>query len=217
MAYNDPFDVTTPTGAAPISQGDDRIRELKRALNERLDTVFGNWPDGEPLELKLDFLESTGLRVVRGLLKDRPAADSESPVQLYYATDTGLLYVRGEDSWDTLGIPASYGQYVTANPSGTKVQFAAPIASMLTTHLEVTTDANGYFTIDLAEFGPEYKSSNVVAPIITAHFPDAGWAKLQDAPTLTTLRFRAYVASTVSVWASGMFVATILIPFKQSV
>jgi len=37
MAWADVFDITTPAGNTKISAGDDRIREVKRALQERLD------------------------------------------------------------------------------------------------------------------------------------------------------------------------------------
>lgn len=40
MAYVDPLDVATPASGTDVSQGDDRIRELKRALVERLQKVF---------------------------------------------------------------------------------------------------------------------------------------------------------------------------------
>lgn len=44
--YTDPFDTNTPTAVEGLSNGDDRIRELKRALNERLADALNNWPDG---------------------------------------------------------------------------------------------------------------------------------------------------------------------------
>ncbi len=53
MAYIDPIDPATPAGADSAGQGDDRIRELKRALIERLNTFF-NDIDIDPLTVKLD-------------------------------------------------------------------------------------------------------------------------------------------------------------------
>lgn len=49
MAYNEIWDVNTPQASEARSLGDDRIRELKRGLTERLATVM-NFPDGLPLE-----------------------------------------------------------------------------------------------------------------------------------------------------------------------
>lgn len=46
------FEIYNPAIPADIDQsgqGDDKIRELKRALTERLIRVWTNWPDGDPL------------------------------------------------------------------------------------------------------------------------------------------------------------------------
>lgn len=52
MAFNDVIDDTTPADDEERHLGDDRIRELKRALNERLASFLANWPDVDPLVLK---------------------------------------------------------------------------------------------------------------------------------------------------------------------
>lgn len=50
MPYADVFDLTTPTGAEGLSNGDDRIREFKRALSQRLLTLVED-VDADPLVL----------------------------------------------------------------------------------------------------------------------------------------------------------------------
>lgn len=59
MPYTDDLDETTPADTEGVSQGDDRIREVKRALNERMADLVNNWPDG-PLTLKGTALEAGG-------------------------------------------------------------------------------------------------------------------------------------------------------------
>lgn len=43
---NDTWDLATPTGGDSISGGDDRIRELKRAIEERMKNLGLKWPAG---------------------------------------------------------------------------------------------------------------------------------------------------------------------------
>lgn len=52
MPYSDPLDPTTPLAAEAASQGDDRIRALKLAINERMADLTNGWPAG-PLSLKI--------------------------------------------------------------------------------------------------------------------------------------------------------------------
>jgi len=51
MAYTEPWDEATPADTELISNGDDRIRELKRSIRQRLITVFPGWPAADPLVL----------------------------------------------------------------------------------------------------------------------------------------------------------------------
>lgn len=60
MAYNEVWDLNTPQGSEARSLGDDRIREMKRALQERLATIM-NFPDGNPLELTPAYVNGLGL------------------------------------------------------------------------------------------------------------------------------------------------------------
>jgi hypothetical protein len=52
MPYTDPLDPATPIAAEAASQGDDRIRALKLAINERMADLVNGWPAG-PLSLKI--------------------------------------------------------------------------------------------------------------------------------------------------------------------
>ncbi len=51
MAHTDPFDILTPLNTEAVSNGDDRIRELKRALDERFVDLFEGWPVSDPLKI----------------------------------------------------------------------------------------------------------------------------------------------------------------------
>jgi hypothetical protein len=88
MPYIEPFDETTPAEGSDISLGNDRIRELKRALDERLATGFGaSWPSTDPLNLH-------EAKIVRG----HEAGDDEVPASfelgaLWQDPHTGILYV----------------------------------------------------------------------------------------------------------------------------
>lgn len=55
MTYIEPLDPATPDSSASAGEGDDRIRELKRALIERLETFFSS-VDIDPLTVLLDVI-----------------------------------------------------------------------------------------------------------------------------------------------------------------
>jgi hypothetical protein len=65
MPYADPFDSTTPIAAEASSQGDDRIRELKRAIEQRMADLANNWPAG-PVTPKIPLLA-----IITGMLADK--------------------------------------------------------------------------------------------------------------------------------------------------
>lgn len=48
MAYTNPLDPATPADTDPVAQGDDRMRELKAAIIERLETLVED-VDADPL------------------------------------------------------------------------------------------------------------------------------------------------------------------------
>lgn len=95
MAFVNPFDPTTPTDADLVSEGDDRIREIKAGLIERLGQVIEGWPDTDPLTLKYDALSGVPTPVTVDELADRPAAEEEG--QLFYARDQNTLFVTEND------------------------------------------------------------------------------------------------------------------------
>ena len=116
MAYINPFDETTPSDADPASQGDDRIREIKAAVNERLSTVFSNWPDGDPLELAPGLIPAAGatIPVTVGLFAAIPVGAADG--SLFYATDTKYLYLKAPfptaddpSIWSAVGGNAAFG------------------------------------------------------------------------------------------------------------
>lgn len=91
MPYATPFDETTPTDASWAYEGDDELRKIKRALNERFGGLFSNWPDGDPLL----FAEGA----ISGQFTAAPLTERPNPPTLddllFYATDTDQLYNSG--------------------------------------------------------------------------------------------------------------------------
>lgn len=80
MPYSDPLDPTTPIAAEAASQGDDRIRALKLAINERMADLANGWPAG-PLTPKIPLLY-----IVAGMLANKTI----TAAQIADATITAL-------------------------------------------------------------------------------------------------------------------------------
>lgn len=99
MAFTEPYDPTAPADTDFAKQGDDRIRELKRALTERLSQVIVGWPDTDPLKIKsseLDVDISNMATITVGLEADKPDPAVET---FFYETDTDKLYVNEGGDW----------------------------------------------------------------------------------------------------------------------
>lgn len=60
------YDPAQPADIDQSAQGDDRIRELKRALTERLNRVWPNWPNGDPLTWTAGIIPSAALTFSAG-------------------------------------------------------------------------------------------------------------------------------------------------------
>jgi hypothetical protein len=116
MAYTDPLDPITPTDADRVSGGDDRIRELKRALIERFSTIIEDLDD-DPLVLKDEVFPVPTPSVLPGALTARPNPPAAEH-QLYHATDTDQLFV----SRDSVASPGTL-EWVEAK----KTQLSEPI------------------------------------------------------------------------------------------
>lgn len=112
------WDKTTPAGSDPKSQGDDRIRELKTAVEEALqggtteglEAIFpGSAPTTAPRFSYRGLKGSTGSRPVAG------------QYGLYFDTTRNVLQRDNSSSWDDVG---------TVIPAGTVMPFfqaAAPV------------------------------------------------------------------------------------------
>lgn len=75
MPYIDPIDVTQPTAVGDLALGDDKIRELKRALAERMLDIVTGWPDG-PLVLKIANLFVTSVMLADNAVTRVKVADA---------------------------------------------------------------------------------------------------------------------------------------------
>lgn len=117
------FDVATPSGTDPASQGDDRIRELKTALQDALrgEDTEGNeaiFPGSAPSTAPV-----FRYRGLRGGTGTRPASGQYG---LFFDTTRQVLQRDNGSSWDDIGtvIPAGTVMvfYQAAAPTGwTKV------------------------------------------------------------------------------------------------
>jgi hypothetical protein len=86
MAYPDPFNLATPADTDLRGQGDDRIRELKRALDQRFGTVFTGM-DVDPLTFIAGIIP--GAAIANGAINlARMAAGSVDTAQLLDASVT---------------------------------------------------------------------------------------------------------------------------------
>lgn len=52
MPWTDPIDEATPDNNSGAGQGDDVIRQLKRAINERMASLTVGWPATEPVRIR---------------------------------------------------------------------------------------------------------------------------------------------------------------------
>jgi hypothetical protein len=93
MAYPDPFNLATPADTDLRGQGDDRIRELKRALDQRFGTVFTGM-DVDPLTFIAGIIP--GAAIANGAINlARMAAGSVDTAQLLDASVTGPKIADG--------------------------------------------------------------------------------------------------------------------------
>lgn len=116
------WDVTTPTGSDNISAGDDRIRELKIAIQEALQCTdatlgnAGNFPGSAPASAP-----EFAYRGHRGTSAE-VAALSEDVSGIAFDTDKSAFYSYAGGSWNAVGyvIPAGTKQvfYQASAPTG---------------------------------------------------------------------------------------------------
>lgn len=66
MPLIETYDPAQPADVDQSGQGDDRIRELKRALTERLIRVWPNWPNGDPLTWTNGIIPSAAMTFAAG-------------------------------------------------------------------------------------------------------------------------------------------------------
>lgn len=95
------WDTSTPLGSDPVSQGDDRIREMKAAIQaalrgqttEGLEAIFpGSAPTTAPVYR---------YRGLKGTTGARPASGQYG---LYYNTTLNILQRDNGSSWDNIGV-----------------------------------------------------------------------------------------------------------------
>jgi hypothetical protein len=157
MAYIETFDTALPGGGRDLSLGDDDIRQMKRALLERLLTVVNDL-DEDPLALKAAMVGTIAAR------PNPPVA----PGMLYFASDEGKLYVAVAGTpnvWQEVA-PAAEGSapaapgvigksssvnYNSALGLGAKVTNLFEIPYILTVHWIGRANTDSWIRIELNE------------------------------------------------------------------
>lgn len=92
MAYAQGWDPSAPDGAiTPAADIDVEIQNTKVAIGERLVEFVPEWAD--------DLKQPKKIAIVYGEISARPATP-DFPGELYFATDTGILYIaNGTPEW----------------------------------------------------------------------------------------------------------------------
>jgi len=115
------WDATTPAGSEAISQGDNRIRELKEALAEALSHEDSTFPGASPSTAPI-FIPG----FLRGATGSRPTGDSLVSGRFYCNTTLNVLERYNGSSWAAVA---------TLIPSGTfMVFFQAAVPTGWTQH-----------------------------------------------------------------------------------
>jgi hypothetical protein len=154
MAFTNPLDPTTPTDLDWAYQGDDRIRELKAALIERLSQVIQGFPDTDPLKLKLSALDLNA-PVLVDVIAARPTPPTGKG-QLFYASDTKILSVS-----------VGTGTYTWEDIAGT----GSAVTQVGYTGLRKKT-ATGSGSFGIVGVGPVYDQTVTVVAIPAMHITD---------------------------------------------
>lgn len=103
------WDATTPTGSAPVSEGDDRIREIKVAVAEALSHELSTFPGASPSTTPI-FIPG----FLKGVTAARPTGDSLVEGRFYCNETLNILERYSGSAWVPIG---------TVIPAGTKMVF----------------------------------------------------------------------------------------------
>lgn len=136
-----PWNPNTPADSDPAAEGDDRIREIKQALDERLGVDVGsgtapiikNWPDGD-LKLNSERMDPP----ISGALTVDTEANIPNPATtaFFYASDSKKLFVKNG---------AAYELYIGAGAATISSGVEADKPNPATTDFYVATDTNKLF------------------------------------------------------------------------
>ncbi|MFC1794371.1 hypothetical protein ACFL3Q_12380 [Planctomycetota bacterium] len=105
------WDITTPDGSKDVRDGDDRIREAKRALQEAL-AAHGVFPGDNP--------STAPIYIPRGQTGTTAAKPVASKGGFYFDTDVGGMQWSDGSTWRSLGFPTGTVMifFQAAAPSG---------------------------------------------------------------------------------------------------
>lgn len=140
MAYVDPLDPLTPAGSDGIVNGDDRIRELKRALIQRLSTVFVD-TNADPLQLKTTAIgaQSEFTNIATAVAQVILTMTAQDALYMVFAFVEAGNSADVSFAWARSSTAANYTLWGETKPAGSLVALTSVGADILATQ---TTGSN---------------------------------------------------------------------------
>lgn len=152
MAYTNPWNPASPAGTDPASSIDDRIREIKLALNERLDQVIANFSN--------DGVDPKTL-IGGGATVGNTPAGSTSQGAIHYENDDGIISVGVGSTFRPGSAGAWRIDYDDSLSVGSKGSNANQRMRMLVISCtKIKTDGSGFMQIDLGEVNTKIQAVN---------------------------------------------------------
>src|SRR5215203_95558 len=180
MAYSEPLDIATPGDNDPISQGDNTIRQFKRAVIERLSTLVEDIA-ADPWVLKEGAVSESFSDIIlyqrgqTGIIKYIPAGAGVMSALSDRLTSTGGNYMDRHGSWFLTPVRArvDYNTRLTLNydsglPPGSIVRMVRVQCERQTADAIISLEV--YSVVD----GVAITIADVVSSELTMHWLSTG-------------------------------------------
>lgn len=140
MAYADPLDPVTPAGSEGLVNGDDRIREMKRAIIQRLLSVFVD-VDVDPLQLKITAISSQLVfaNIATAVAQDVLTMTAADSLYMIFAFTEGNASADTSFAWARSSSADNYSLWGETKPAGSLMALTIVGAAVQATQ---TTGAN---------------------------------------------------------------------------
>lgn len=196
MVYVNPFDPATPSDLDPAGQGDDRIRELKAAIIERLETLVADF-DGDPLVLLADVIDSLQIKdgaVVTSKIPDNAITTPKIP-------DGAITLPKIPDN--ILTIVKMLNGALSPHLAGINTAtFTVPGGGML-----IGANSTHDETIGV---GGASGGKQVIVSVYGSMDPGLVWCGMGGGVGFVTIRIRNLTASPITIPAGVLFICSTL-------